>query len=58
MSGDYFRQAFYTSSAAKAIVVRATGDFLDANDAFCHLVGYGRDYVIRHEALDLAIWED
>jgi PAS domain S-box-containing protein len=58
MSGDYFRQAFYTSSAAKAIVVRATGEFLDSNDAFSRLVGYGRDQVIGHEALDLAVWED
>ena len=58
MSGDYFRQAFYTSSVAKAIVVRATGEFLDANDAFSCLVGYPRHQVIGHEALDLAVWED
>jgi PAS domain S-box-containing protein len=58
MSGDYFRQAFYTSSAAKAIVVRATGEFLDANDTFFRLVGCGRDHVVGRTALDLAVWED
>ncbi len=58
MSGDYFRQAFYTSSAAKAITVRATGEFLDANDAFFRLVGYPRNQVIGCEALDLKIWDD
>jgi PAS domain S-box-containing protein len=58
MSGDYFRQAFYTILAPKAITVRATGEFLDANDSFFRLVGFPRDQVIGHTSTELKLWVD
>ena len=41
-SEERFRALFHASPAAQAITGYERGEFLDANDAYCRLVGYAR----------------
>ncbi len=48
--------AFRTSPFGIAITTVTEGRFIEANDAYLHLVGYDREELIGHTVLELGIW--
>ncbi|KPV54009.1 hypothetical protein SE17_06310 [Kouleothrix aurantiaca] len=57
-SEQRFAKAFRASPAAITISRVRDSHFIDVNDRFCTLFGYGRDEVIERTMLDLALFPD
>ncbi len=55
-SEERYRTAFQTSMDAIAISRARDGVYLDANDALLAMMGYTREELIGHSALELEIW--
>lgn len=55
-SQERFSKAFQASSVVMAISTLGDGRFLDVNDAFLRLFGYGRGEIIGRTSLDLGLW--
>ena len=58
LSEEKFAKAFMGSPDAMVIATRDEGRYVDVNDAFCRMLGYGRDEFIGHSALELGVWAD
>lgn len=50
-----FEKIFYSSPIAISITQFHSGNFLDVNDAYCHLTGYNREDLIGKNILELGI---
>ncbi len=57
-SEERFRAAFHTSPDSIAISELTDGRYIDINDGFTTMLGYGRDAVIGFTSEDLRIWDD
>jgi PAS domain S-box-containing protein len=57
-SEERFSLAFRLSPAAQAISLYKDGKIIDANEAFCRLVGYSHAELIGQSTLGLNIWDD
>jgi len=57
-SEERFRTAFETSPDALALNRGVDGLYIDVNDGFTALTGYGRQEVLGHTARDIQIWAD
>jgi PAS domain S-box-containing protein len=57
-SEDKFQKAFHASSAGLTITKLSDSKYVDANDAFLKMIGYSREEVIDHTALDLSLVVD
>ncbi|MCG6905586.1 MAG: PAS domain S-box protein [Desulfobacteraceae bacterium] len=57
-SEERFRTAFETSPDAITINRGVDGRYIDVNDGFTALTGYGREEVLGHTAGDIQIWAD
>ncbi|HOU41027.1 MAG TPA: PAS domain S-box protein [Promineifilum sp.] len=53
--GTLFAHIFHSSPVAMTINTLPDGQYVDVNDVFCHLVGYSRQELIGHRAIDLGI---
>ncbi|MEX0682908.1 MAG: PAS domain S-box protein [Dehalococcoidia bacterium] len=53
---ELFARAFRASPAAMTIADRATGQYIDANDAFLRLTGFTREEVVGNRPSALGIW--
>jgi len=58
LSEERYRTAFQTSLDAININRLDDGTYIDCNQAFLSMIGYGRDEVIGRTSLDLDIWSD
>ncbi|MCE5267749.1 MAG: PAS domain S-box protein [Planctomycetaceae bacterium] len=56
LSEEKFSSAFANNPAAILITRLDDGTFLEVNDTFVSLIGYGRDELIGHSARTLPIW--
>ena len=56
LSEEKFSKAFYGNPDLMAISTLAEGRYVEINDAFVGLTGYGRDEVIGHTVRELGIW--
>ena len=56
LSEEKFAKAFRANPNPMAIFLRDDGRFLDANEAFLSLTGYGRDRVVNHSLEELNIF--
>ncbi|MBE0556535.1 MAG: PAS domain S-box protein, partial [Proteobacteria bacterium] len=57
-SEERFRAAFHTSPDSIAISTLTDGRYVDINDGFSAVLGYGRDTVIGRTTADLKIWDN
>jgi two-component system cell cycle sensor histidine kinase/response regulator CckA len=57
-SEERFRTAFRTSPDSIAVSRLSDGRYVDINDGFTTMLGYGRDAVIGCTIADLKIWDD
>ena len=57
-SEERFSKAFHISPAPTIISTIEDGKYVDANDSFLRMLGYTRDEVIGHTAIELAVWAD
>ncbi len=55
-SQDKFAQAFHASADAVAIADFPSGRITEVNDAYCRLIGYGRDEAIGRSGNELGSW--
>ena len=55
---ERYRAAFQMNLDSIDICHLEDGKFVDVNDAFLHNLGFERDEVIGHTALELGIWEN
>lgn len=55
-SENRFAKVFRASPVAIAISTLYEGTFVDANDSFLKLIGFSRDKVIGHRAIELNTW--
>jgi len=53
-----FSIAFHASPVAQLITVIKTGQILDANQAYCRLVGFERDQLIDRTTAEMDVWMD
>lgn len=51
-----FQKIFHISPSAFAISRLEDGYFVDVNDAFCRLNGYGREEIVGHTSQELDMW--
>ncbi|KAF0219769.1 MAG: multi-sensor signal transduction histidine [Geobacteraceae bacterium] len=58
ISEEKFFKAFHASPDGVVINSKAGGLFMEANEAFFRILGYGRDEVIGHTSLELGLWVD
>jgi PAS domain-containing protein len=58
LSEERYRAAFQMNLDSIDICHLEDGKFVDVNDAFLHILGFERDEVIGHTALELGIWEN
>ncbi|OAN45589.1 PAS domain-containing sensor histidine kinase [Paramagnetospirillum marisnigri] len=58
LSEEKFAKAFLGSPDALVISTEANGRYVEVNDAFCRLLGYGRDELLVADSLSLGIWAD
>jgi len=58
VSEERFSKVFHANPATISITTLAGGRFLDVNESFLNLMGYQRDEVIGHTALELGVWAD
>ncbi len=56
LSEEKFAKAFRSSPDAISISTLAEGLYIDVNESLLRMLGYERDEVIGHTALDLNIW--
>ena len=56
VSEERFSKVFHTSPVAISLATLREGRFIDVNESFLHLVGFGREELIGHTALELGIW--
>jgi two-component system, cell cycle sensor histidine kinase and response regulator CckA len=54
---DRLSRVFRSSPIAITITSRAEGRYLDVNEAFLRLVGWGREEVIGHTSIELNVWD-
>lgn len=57
-SEEKFSKAFQASPDGMFINTQSEGLFIDVNDAFAQMLGYGRDEIIGHSSLELDLWPD
>jgi len=57
-SEDKFSKAFNSGPIALGISTRDEGRFIDANGAFCRVVGYDRDEILQASSLSMRLWVD
>ncbi len=57
-SENRFAAVFAASPVPLSISTLAEGRFIDVNDAFLQLTGYGREEVLGHTAEDLGLWTE
>ena len=55
-SENRFSRVFHASTISIAISQLKTGQMIDANDSFLHLIGYSREEVIGHTGAELNLW--
>jgi len=53
--GTLFAHVFHASPVAMTINALPDGNYVDVNDSLCQLVGYSREELIGHRAIDLDI---
>ncbi len=58
LSEEKFSKAFHASPDAMVISSMAESRFLEVNESFLRLTGYGREEVIGHTSNDLRLWVD
>ena len=58
LSEERFAKAFKTSPTPMAIQSLLDHTFLDANDSFLEMIGYGRQELIGASAVDIKLWVD
>ena len=56
LSEERFNKAFRSSPEGITISALADGRYLEANDSFLQMIGYGRDQLIGKTAVELKIW--
>lgn len=56
-SEERFSLVFHHSPVAIGLTTAAEGRYLDVNDSLLNLIGYARDEIIGHTAVELNIWE-
>ncbi len=57
-SEERFSKAFHMSPAPTTINTFDEGRYVDMNDSFLRLLGYGREDLVGHRLSDLPIWAD
>ena len=57
-SEAHYRTVFQTSVDGIAVSQMSDGRYVDANEAFLHLMGYERDEVIGRTSFELKLWAD
>ena len=57
-SEAHYRTVFQTSVDGIAVSQMSDGKYVDANEAFLHLMGYERDEIIGRTSLELNLWVD
>jgi len=55
---ERFAKAFKSSPVPMSIQSLNDYRYLDVNDSFLQMTGYGRDEIVGHSALDLNLWPD
>lgn len=55
-SEEKFAKAFRSSPNPKIISSLADGRYIEVNDSFLQLIGYAREEVVGHTAIELNIW--
>jgi len=55
-SEELFSKIFYTSPVPTSLTTLSGGRFLNVNDIFLHMLGYRREEVIGHTAIELQWW--
>ncbi len=55
-SEQRFARAFHASPAIVVITRESDGRYIDVNERFTQLMGYTRDEVLGHTAMELGIW--
>jgi len=58
LSEDKFSKAFNSSPMMISITSFIDGRFIEVNDSFCRSVGYRREEILGHTALQLGIFKD
>jgi PAS domain S-box-containing protein len=56
LSEENFSKAFRSSPAALMITRLSDGRYMELNDAYCAIVGYGREELIGHRSTDFNIY--
>lgn len=57
-SEEKFAKAFHSSPDAITITERDSGRYLEVNDGFCRLTGYGADEVIGQSMTQIDLWAE
>ncbi len=57
-SAQYFAKTFHDSNAAMSISRATDGRYVEVNTGFLCLIGYHREEVIGHTAMELQLWAD
>jgi len=58
VSEERYRTAFQTSLDAITISRLSDGSYIDCNQAFLNIMGYGREEVIGRTSMEVGIWAD
>ncbi len=57
-SEEKFSKIFYASPVAISITRVSDGRFVDVNDSYLKRLGYGREEIVGHTALEAGLWAD
>jgi PAS domain S-box-containing protein len=56
LEDELFREAFQLGPAALAVTRLSDGTFVEVNEQFLNVTGYGRDELIGHSSIEREIW--
>ena len=56
-SEERFEKIFHSNPLGISITKLETGEYLDANDAYCSLVEYTREQLLGRTSIELGVWE-
>jgi PAS domain S-box-containing protein len=57
-SEEKFAKAFHNTPSLKIITTLKEGRIIEINDVYCRVIGYKREELIGHTAIELNLWDD